>query len=65
VQEVTEAPLGKSEPVPGGHVEIPDAYGPGGFKSCLGVLVGMLVEFVAEGHAAQSEAEFRPEYLSR
>ena len=52
VQKVTEAALRKSKPVPGSHVEIPHAHCPRGFEGRLGVLVGMLVEFIAEGYSA-------------
>jgi hypothetical protein len=63
VQEVTKATLRKSKPVPGSHVEVSDADCPRSFEGRLGVLVGMLVEFVAEGDAAKSEAKCGLEYL--
>ena len=52
VQEVTEAALRESKPVPGSYVEIPNADCPRGFEGRLGVLVGVLVELVAERHSA-------------
>ena len=38
VQKVTEAVLRKSEPIPGRHVEIPNADRPRGFEGRFGVL---------------------------
>jgi hypothetical protein len=59
VQKVTEPALGKSKPLPWSHVEIPHAHSPRSFEGRLSVLIGMFVEFIAEGHAAKSEAKLR------
>jgi hypothetical protein len=60
---VTEAAFGQAESVPRCEVEISDAHSPRGFQGRLGILVRMLVELVAEGNSAQSEAKFRLEDL--
>jgi hypothetical protein len=59
VQKVTEAALRRSEPIPGSHVEIPDAYCPRSFEGRLGVLVRMLVELVAKGYSPESKVKLR------
>src|SRR3984885_15491491 len=59
VQEVTETTLRKSKPIPGSHVKIADSYCPRSLECRLSVLVGMLVEFIAKGYAAKSEAKLR------
>ena len=62
---MTEATLGESEPIPRRHIEISNAHRPCAFEGCLGFLIGMLVELVAEGNATEAETEFRFEDLSR
>jgi hypothetical protein len=52
VEKVTEAALRQSKPVPGRHVEIPNADCPRGFEGRLSVVVGVLVELVAQRHSA-------------
>ena len=59
MQEVSEAPLGETEAIPRSDVEIAYAYLPYSFERALGLLVGMLVEFISKGHPAESEAKLR------
>ncbi len=57
MQEVSEAPLGETEPIPWSDIKISYAYLPCGFERVLGFLVRMLVELVAKGNPAESEGK--------
>src|SRR5712675_676574 len=56
---MTEAPFRQSKPIPGSHVEIPDSYCPRSFQGRRSVLVGVLVDLVAEGYSTEPEAKLR------
>ncbi|MGY3503944.1 hypothetical protein ACVWYJ_004563 [Bradyrhizobium sp. USDA 4471] len=57
VEKPSEPPLGQPEAVPWRNVEVAHPDLPGRFERAFGVLVGVLVELVAERNPAEPEAK--------